>query len=255
MQIFGGHMFIKDIFSFTEKRAANSTIYPHSHDRYEFIYFFKGKGTINYNNISYEFEDLSYCLMEPKISHSHFYKEKSDCLIIQFTLSEVSISSIVQKDALFKISNLCNKISEELNLKSYKYSYVINAIVNEIAVLIARTQFKKEQSYTYMLDNTIEYINEYYMTPIRINYLANKCGYSVDHYRILFKERTGLSPKQYLMNKRQNLAKELLILTKNSINDISRQCGFEFESQFSKYFKQVTGLSPLEYRKKHCVNK
>lgn len=87
------------------------------------------------------------------------------------------------------------------------------------------------------------------MTSIKISDLASQCGYSVDHYRLLFKKMTAQNPKDYILSKRLKLAKKLLNESKMTIEDISIQCGFEYYSQFMMFFKNKIGMTPSQYRK------
>lgn len=65
-----------------------------------------------------------------------------------------------------------------------------------------------------------------------------------------FKEITGYSIKQYRMLCRISLARELLEQTDISVNDIVTRCGFNDASNFTRYFREKTGMSPSEYREK-----
>ena len=69
------------------------------------------------------------------------------------------------------------------------------------------------------------------------------------YFSRLFKEKTGLSPKQYLLNVRLKRAKELLSETVYPIKEISTATGFSDPLYFSKLFLKKEGISPSLYRK------
>lgn len=71
-------------------------------------------------------------------------------------------------------------------------------------------------------------------------------GYS--KFRKTFKQLTGQSPHQYLLNLRLEKAKELLASTHLTVNEIAFQTGFDSVFYFSKLFKKKNGVSPLQYR-------
>ncbi len=65
----------------------------------------------------------------------------------------------------------------------------------------------------------------------------------------IFKSVTGYSVKEYQLLCRVSLASERLMTTKASILDISLECGFQDLSNFSRYFKKITGMTPTEFRR------
>ena len=76
--------------------------------------------------------------------------------------------------------------------------------------------------------------------------------YSYDYIRKLFKKTTGATPHQYLLRLRLHDAAELLSDNsgkKQTINDITRICGFRDAFYFSRMFKKKYGVSPSAYRK------
>ena len=68
------------------------------------------------------------------------------------------------------------------------------------------------------------------------------------HYRRLFKSVVGVPPYEYLQNCRLHRSIELLKTSKTlQIKEISLQCGFTNATEFTRFFKQRTGVSPRQY--------
>ena len=77
---------------------------------------------------------------------------------------------------------------------------------------------------------------------------AAELGVTPIHYRRLFKAVIGVPPYEYLQQNRLHLAFSLLKTTKSlQIKEISQRCGFGNATEFSRFFKQRTGMSPLNY--------
>lgn len=240
---------IKSSYSFMRTRTAGTHIQSHSHERYEFVYFFSGRGIMEYNDKSYEFSPKSYYLMEPGFAHSEIHINTGKSLVLWFNLSEgFTVKSVMQTDTDLNLGDLAEQIRQEMKQRLYRHDMVIDSIISTIVLYIARQQYAKYADSGHLLKNTIQYINEYYMTAIKISDLANECGYSVDHYRILFKKMTNQTPKNYILSKRIALAKKLLKETDASVTDICAQCGFEYYSHFMSFFKKKIGMTPGEYR-------
>ena len=77
---------------------------------------------------------------------------------------------------------------------------------------------------------------------------AGKAGLSVSRLRALFKQSTGLSPKQYQLEARVSRAARLLSDSTLPVGVIAEQTGFESVYHFSRQFKRMRGLSPANYR-------
>lgn len=97
------------------------------------------------------------------------------------------------------------------------------------------------------IDQAIRWISLQYHQHISIDQMASTLGYHRAHLSKAFKQKTGISPKQYLMKVRMDKAKELLggALT---IDQISSSVGFNDALYFSRQFHKWSGMSPSEYR-------
>ena len=66
-----------------------------------------------------------------------------------------------------------------------------------------------------------------------------------------FTKFTGMSPIQYLNQRRLETACQLLRDTDYSISDISSQTGFSSQSYFTQIFRKFYGITPVKYRQLH----
>ena len=80
--------------------------------------------------------------------------------------------------------------------------------------------------------------------------LSELTGYHEYHLNRLFLTHTNTSLHKYILNVRINEAKKILMNTDLSLAAIAEKVGFNSNTHFSSYFKQVVGLSPLEFRKR-----
>ena len=77
--------------------------------------------------------------------------------------------------------------------------------------------------------------------------MAGLPGYSVSRFCALYTEFFGISPMNDLLNKRLEMAKQLLSLHAYKVGDVAAMCGFTSIHYFSNFFKKHTGCSPAEY--------
>lgn len=94
-----------------------------------------------------------------------------------------------------------------------------------------------------------EYINMHFAEDINRNSLAEIVYLDPDYTARLFKKETGTSLVNYIIKKRIETAKNLLINTDLSVNLISDKVGYGNYSYFTKLFKKETGFTPVDYRK------
>lgn len=79
--------------------------------------------------------------------------------------------------------------------------------------------------------------------------LTRKNHISIDHFRHCFLEYAGKPLYEFQLEKRLLLARDLLQNSSESIKEISERCGFPRQSEFARFIKQRTGITPSEFRK------
>lgn len=104
----------------------------------------------------------------------------------------------------------------------------------------------------YKLLSAVEYININYYKKITPHYLSQISGYSPAHLRRLFIKNFGVPPMEYILNKRVNVTKEMLLdAPEKTIDEVADLVGFCSASYLCKIFKKQTGISPAEYKKRN----
>ena len=69
------------------------------------------------------------------------------------------------------------------------------------------------------------------------------------HFARQFKTSTGLPPHQYVIARRVERAKQLLqAATELSLAEVAHSAGFSDQSQFSRHFKRLVGVTPGQFR-------
>lgn len=93
------------------------------------------------------------------------------------------------------------------------------------------------------------YIDNNYDNDLNLDLLSHFRFVSKYHLLRLFKKHYGLTPRQYLIDKRIEKSKEQLI-NGMSVTETCFAVGFESSSSFSTLFKKKTGSTPAEFQKK-----
>lgn len=102
-----------------------------------------------------------------------------------------------------------------------------------------------------LMTSVIEFIMENYPNKIDIPALATMVSLSVKQFERNFKQKYGEVPVRYIQRIRLDAARQLLVMTRLSIAQISRETGFYDSSHFAHQFLKYTSLTPKAYREKH----
>lgn len=135
--------------------------------------------------------------------------------------------------------------AEEANYQQALAGIVCNLVT--MAVYLSRNINFKESEIASQI-NTAKIAVHERISTITPEELADVVCMSYSKFRKIFKEYTGFSPSQYILQVRTNLAKELLTNTSRSIKEIAFELGYENADYFFIVFKKVTGTTPLAYR-------
>lgn len=144
-----------------------------------------------------------------------------------------------------KIQNIISKIEQEYSRRTPYSKEMIRLLLAETIASIFSPQSATVADE--MIDFTIAYIDEHFTTKISIEEIAAQTYYSTDHFRVLFEQKVGKSPKAYILDKRLEYSKQLISKTNLSLSEISALCGFTDYIQFNKFFKKKEKITPSEF--------
>lgn len=183
-----------------------------------------------------------YCL--------HFSTEAS---II--TDSIAHLPSVFKPQAAEKIANVFTalinaKISREPGaqlLVQAKLFELISILANEESSL-STTRYLK---YSKNISDACEYMAGFFDNNITLEDIAAVANLSPVFFHTIFTNAMHKSPREYLLQIRLTMSKNLLRNTEKALSEIAISCGFGSQAYFSYVFKRETGLTPKKYRKMH----
>jgi transcriptional regulator GlxA family with amidase domain len=82
--------------------------------------------------------------------------------------------------------------------------------------------------------------------------VAKAACLSREHFVKLFKKHTGVTPHKYYVNYKVNKLKEMLEDSSLSVTQAFAACGMDYNGNSARVFKDITGVSPSEYRKRQA---
>ena len=138
----------------------------------------------------------------------------------------------------FKPIDLTTTISIVLN--NYKHKNIDSNYGKDELVEVIPSQLKE----------VINYINENIDKKLEIEELVNLTEWSRHHFIKLFTKYLNIAPYQYILSRKIEKSKSLLIETRISTNQLAFELGFKSYSNFCNAFKKNNEISPLEFRNK-----
>lgn len=222
----------------------------HSHDNWEIILHLTGSVISTIKDTQYNISPGDVMIIPPGIEHDG----KSDVFYTDIFLQaeHLDFSDILVvhdiDSGIHKLFMLLHKVMTE---KDDNYSKIADSLLETICHYIKRNS---KTNYKYPFVQKLK--NEIYKNLSNSNFSIydeiTKLGFNIDYFRRCFKEDTKRTPNRYITELRINQAQTLLLQdTFISIDNISKQCGFNDSFYFSTCFKKHVGISPLQYRKKN----
>lgn len=235
-----------------------STIYSNSEkkikrvNRPNWAIVIKYEGETLYTTIDKQFisNNKNIAILPKGSNYEAQFIKSGHCSIIEFECD-------LKHDSIFhfpltnsnKILELFKKIEYKKAIKDplceiecMQYIYtIINKLLTETSnIYTPNTKQKK-------LLPALEYISQNYTKKITNDDLASLTDFSTDYFRKLFFRIYGVSPIEYVHSIRIKKAKEMLKSDYISISDIAFSLGYTNIYDFSRSFKNATGIAPSKY--------
>ena len=252
----------------------------HVHPFTELFYCVKGRGQFIIEDEKILMEDDDILIVNSNIRHTEIPIEGEDFAYIVIGINGISVltensfalgkindsttysdylGSFVLKES-FKneskdIREILNRIVSEMEEQKTYYKQVSNIYLQLLVLLILRKLKNKsvisnEPDRNRQLEYVKKYMDQHYSRDITLDQLANMTYINKFYLVHEFKKQYGLTPIDYLLNKRIEVSKELLATADYSMEEIALSVGFNSQSYFNQVFKKKTKMTPTQYRKK-----
>jgi AraC family transcriptional regulator len=155
-----------------------------------------------------------------------------------------------------QILHTCLALEQELRSQGETGRTFVEALTAALAARLIRlysaAPFSPSQYRTglpkYALRLAMDYIDANLGQNVRLDNLARLVNMSPYHFARLFRQSTGTAPHRYLIEQRIARAKALLANPSRSIADVAHEVGYQSQSHFTSVFREITGLTPKQFR-------
>ncbi len=110
---------------------------------------------------------------------------------------------------------------------------------------------KSDSALSKQVQKCCDYIHQHLEDDLSLNTLSRQVGYSQYYLSRKFAKETGTNLTDYIRSSRIDFSKHLLIVTNDTIQQIADRLRFSSRSHFTSVFRQLTGSTPIEYRKQN----
>ena len=190
-------------------------------------------------NLLDPFQKLNNCILRTRFDASGQYVAKK--------IKWISKRLEVIDQEYRRTGNINVILESELKLEFLQLLLYIYKISECEHLRIKQKKTEKKQH----AENIASWINRYYSEKISLERIAKELNLNKYYVSHVFKEVTGYTVMQYVMECRLIQVKYLLEMRPDlSLEEIFTSTGFESGAHFSRFFKEKMGVTPTSYRKK-----
>lgn len=232
---------------------------PNGRSDYLLFYIAKGKEQFFLENETVG-DEGSFIFFRPFEKQEHIYLENytGEFYYIHFNappdfdLFGFQSSTVYHTKPSMKVRDLFEEVISELQTKQPAYELIcVSKLFHIISLLIRKSEKELTLHGRYFdkISCVIQKMNKEYDHDDSLDDYAKMCNMSKYHFLRIFKTITGTTPFEYRNHIRLDHAKEQLLDTTLSVNEIGENVGYSSATYFCDVFKKKMGMSPSLYRK------
>ncbi len=255
--------------------------YPHRHDFFEVLYLKQGSGVHVIDDNRYEVKPPCIFFMSPGQAHKlelsqdiegYIFLFTSDFYLINqsnqnrllefpffFTIQQTNPPLLLNntQDTAF-LENLFVRAISEVGKANFSGELLLSLL--DLILVYAASIYKVDEQMLVkgkghlLVKRFYQLIEENYQNNFSINQYAELLAITPNHLTQTVKQLTGKTGKEIIQEKQLLETKRLLVHTNLGVSEIANQLNFTDQSYFTKFFKKLTGETPLHFRSKSMKN-
>lgn len=254
----------------TVATGAQAYIY-HWHESIEILYGLEGCTTVGIMDRPYQLQESDILIIGSGENHCLFpsdYRARRLVVMVEpsFLFGQKAFlpdrecyqqigkhSSLWGTEAKEKIRDCLSAIYQEYyqQKKGWKENIYGQLMLMSSIVLrdLPKTEGHKRLQQDDLLRQILSYLSEHYLEGLTLDSCAAALGFNPSYLSSLFKQKTGASFHQYLLNLRLNKAEWLLSHSEMPVALVAEESGFTSDKTFYRVFREKYGVSPTKFRK------
>ena len=165
------------------------------------------------------------------------------------------LNEINQRDTYFQLDVQIQKLIQMLVAEMYSSpeDLLLSRACNDTVIALLQrhmsTFVTPHKASRFDLEAIDRYIEQHLSQKISVAQLAGSVFLGESQFHNLFKEQMGITPHQYVLGKRIDMAKSLIEKGHLSLGQVAELTGFSGQSTFTHTFSRLQGMSPSSYKK------
>ncbi|WP_372629915.1 helix-turn-helix domain-containing protein [Cohnella sp.] len=233
---------------------------------YEVLYFPEGTSTVyRVGDREIPLNKPCFVLTRPGEVHSYRYDPHKPTrhLFIHFWLKALpdNLLTVLQPEAPSVIpyqGELLFSLMKQINVIAYskpeklqdRGSLLLLSLLSEIDALAAEEP-PDTNRLPPQLSKALNVIDGHLSSPLSVEQLARRVGWTPEHLSRSFSRHLGMTPKETIVRKKIDRACRLLLYGRKSVKEIAFEVGFADENYFCRVFKATKAITATDYRAKY----
>lgn len=223
----------------------------HMHNTWELIYCTSGSGTLAFDDRNLSYAENDVAVIPPRVPHSNGSDEGFTNVHINISDMPLAYAEpvIVRADQNGFLLDAFNAVHYYYTGKSDLRAVLLPLYGQLIAAFLKASQPAAARSDVVLeIENHI--LANYSNCAYDLHGYLKSLPFSPEYLTRLFKRETGMTPFQYLKNRRLENAANLLavMVGRGNISETARLCGFSDPLYFSRQFHKKYGVSPSDFK-------
>ena len=252
--------------TFDQKVSSRIQFHPFTY----FYYLAEGFGKLSIESEMVEVHAGDLIIINSNIGHTMYLdKDIANIKYFGFGIESISIAGLVDdaakainyfhidnRDKSLKFEDYFEDIYNEYKGNDIFSNSLANAVASTLVINLLRKYrksitVKHDKKVNRQIDYIKSYIDTNYNEDIKLEDLSSMAYMNKFHLISEFKQSYRITPIEYLILKRIEISKNLLISTNHTMEEISALVDFNSQSYFNQVFKKKVGQTPSQFRRKH----
>jgi AraC-like DNA-binding protein len=246
----------------TELITLPSYMACHDHSYTQIVIGLKGQAEFEVSGVGNLVGPGQGCVVASQTDHAFGgVVGQSDILVLNLPISRSDdplllhrINDLSRSDIYFHLDSPIQKLIHMLvgEVAANPNDLLLNRACNDTLIALLQRHIRglevDKRDSRFDLDVIDRYIERHMAGRISVAQLAGSVFLGESQFHLLFKERMGITPHQYVLNRRIDMAKSLIEQGGFSLGQVAELSGFSSQSIFTHTFTRLQGLSPSHYK-------